>query len=177
MTKNSEFRIAVGLLTLLLTLGILFGGYSVFTVYGIEKPAEKSLTSVEYVSAVSIEKENNIYNIRVKLEPVENLQKTYSNLQQAASQRLAADSYILHITDNRNQRLDQLYTELQPGVQQALARHEFVWLDSELRQKTDELGIEYQLMVDENNIYIHLTDGNFYLYEIVARPDLNNQTM
>lgn len=41
--KNGEFRVVIALLTVALTVAILFGGYSAYNVYGIEKPVKNQL--------------------------------------------------------------------------------------------------------------------------------------
>lgn len=171
MSKSNEYRLAVILLVIILTVAILFGGYSLYTVYGIEKPVEKSLASIHSVSTVQVEKEKDQYTVQVKLGPVDNLQTAYAGMEKAAAHRLAKDSYQFKIVDYRNRRLNDLYGHLQLAVQQAIAKNEFVWLDSLLAQETSELGMQYRLMVDDQHLYVQIQDKNHYLYEIVKRPE------
>lgn len=177
MTRNGDFRILVALMTLILTLGILIGGYSLYTVYGIKKPVENRIAALASVSAVQIEKEKNQYYVEVKLGQVGDLQSVYTSLEEATNHRMAQGNYELKILDHRNDRLTELYGRLQPAIQQAIARQEYVWLDTRLSQETESLGMTYRLLVDEDNLYLQIADGSYYLYEIVERPTSESDDM
>jgi len=174
--KNGEFRVVIALLTVALTVAILFGGYSAYNVYGIEKPVKNQLSSLEPVSEVVITKENQIYDIRVKLSMVDNLQSAYNHIEKTLKQRFAADEYHLQIIDNRNEKLEQLYSDLQPAMQQAAAQSEFVWLNDQLTEKCSQMELKHELGVDEEKIYIQVQDADHYLYEIIARPSISVNT-
>ncbi|MGB4018364.1 MAG: hypothetical protein WBK78_02585 [Syntrophomonadaceae bacterium] len=171
--KNGECRVVIALLTVALTVAILFGGYSAYNVYGIEKPVKNQLSSLEPVSQVVITKEKQIYDIRVQLSMVDNLQSAYNHIEKTLNQRFSGNEYDLQIIDNRNEKLEQLHSELQPAMQQAAAQSEFVWLNDQLNEKCSQMELQHELWVDEERIYIQVQDADHYLYEIIARPDMS----
>lgn len=173
--KNGEFRVVIALLTVALTVAILFGGYSAYNVYGIENPVKNQLSSLEPVSEVAITKENRIHDIRVKLSMVDNLQSVYTHIEKTLKQRFSVDEYDLQIIDNRNEKLEQLYSDLQPAIQQAAAQSEFVWLNDQLSEKCSQMKLKHELWVDEEKIYIQVQDADYYLYEIIARPNIGSK--
>jgi len=171
--KKGELRIVVVLLAMILTVAILFGGYTAYNVYGVEKPLEAKLSDLPAVSSVSMEKEKKGYDIKLQLGAVENLKSAYTQIENTLGQHFKAGDYELQIIDNRNEKLDSFYLQMQPAVQQSAAKCEFVWLDAYLAEKCRELGLTYNLMVDGKNIYIQIVDGPYYLYEVVARADVS----
>jgi len=170
MMKIDELRIAVVLLAMILTVVALFGGYKVYNVYGVEKPVKEQLSALPPVSSVSIDKNKNGYDIEVQLGAVENLQSAYTGIENVLNQRFDNGDYKLNIIDNRNEKLELFYLQIQPAVQQTAAKSEFVWLDGYLDAKCREMGLKHNLMIDEKNIYVHISDGPYNLYDIVARP-------
>ncbi|HQA06454.1 MAG TPA: hypothetical protein PKW25_00135 [Syntrophomonadaceae bacterium] len=174
MMKNGELRIVVVLLAMILTIGILFGGYSVYKVYGVEKPVETKLSALPAVSSVSIDKNKKVYEIKLQLGAVENLQSAYTEIENALNRYFKVNDYQLQIIDNRNEKLELFYLQIQPAVQQTAAKSEFVWLDAYLDEKCSQTGLTYNLMIDEKNIYIQIMDSPYYLYEVVVRPDVSS---
>ncbi|MFY9323316.1 MAG: hypothetical protein WAO72_04135 [Syntrophomonadaceae bacterium] len=177
MMKKGEFRIAIVILTVIFTVAILFGGYSAYKVYAIEKPVKAQLSSLQSVSHVTVDKEKKTYGISMKLESVDNLQSVYNHIEKVLNQRFAEDAYDLQIIDNRNEKLDDFYAKLQPVIQQAAAQSEFVWLDEQLSKKGSEMQLVYDLWVDEQRIYIQIHDGEHYLYVIINRSDINSNSI
>jgi len=171
--KKDGFRIAIAILSVVLTVTILFGGYSAYKVYAIEKPVKSQLSSLQPITEVSMARENKTYEINVKLKSVDNLQSAYSNVERVLNQRFPENAYDLQVIDNSNEKLDDLYSELQPAVQQAAAQSEFVWLDEQLSEKCSQVELKYELWVDEKKIYIQIHDEDHYLYRIINRSDIN----
>lgn len=83
MMKKGEFRIAIVILTVIFTVAILFGGYSAYKVYAIEKPVKAQLSSLQSVSHVTVDKEKKTYGISMKLESVDNLQSVYNHIEKS----------------------------------------------------------------------------------------------
>lgn len=171
--KKGELRIVVVLLAMILTVAILFSGYSVYNVYGVEKPIEAKLSVLPSVSSVSIDKDKNGYEVEVHLGTVENLQSAYIGIKDTLNRHFKDNDYELQIVDNRNDKLELFYLQIQPAVQQTAAKSEFVWLDAYLDEKCTQAGLTYNLMIDGKNIYIQIMDGSHNLYEVVARPDVS----
>jgi len=104
---------------------------------------------------------------------VDNLQSAYNHIEKTLNQRFSGNEYDLQIIDNRNEKLEQLHSELQPAMQQAAAQSEFVWLNDQLNEKCSQMELQHELWVDEERIYIQVQDADHYLYEIIARPGMS----
>lgn len=171
MMKNSEFRIAVAILTLIIVFGLLWGGFTAYKKLAIEEPLTESLQKIEAVSSVSVNKEKN-YTIEVKLKKVEDIQQVYESLITTIEGTLKKDNYNLVIGDSEDETLKDWYKKLQPAIYESLANNEFVKLEETLA-KTVNNDVTYKLFVDEDYLYIQLFKGDSYMYKILARPSAN----
>lgn len=168
--KNSEFRVVIAILALVVMLGLLWGGFTLYNKLGIEEPLTKDLQAIEAISDVSITK-NKIYVIEVKMGKVEDIQNVYGSLITTIESKLGEEDYKLVIIDKENKVLKDLYKKLQPAIYQALANNEFMWLDETLA-KTFKDGVSYNLFVDEKNLYIQLFNDDAYMYKVLPRPSI-----
>lgn len=168
--KNSEFRVVLAILALVVVLGLLWGGFTLYNKLGIEEPLIKDLQAIEAISDVSITK-NKIYVIEVKMGKVEDIQSVYDSLITTIESKLGEEEYKLVIIDKENKVLKDWYKELQPAIYQALANNEFMWLDERLA-KTFKDGVRSNLFVDEKNLYIQLFNDDAYMYKVLPRPSL-----
>ncbi|NLB89142.1 MAG: hypothetical protein GX790_07965 [Syntrophomonadaceae bacterium] len=169
MMKNSEFRIAVAIIALITVFGLLWGGFTLYKKLRVEEPLTKGLREIKAVSSVSVTKDK-VYVIEVKLDKVEDIQSVYQSLIKAIEGTLKENEYELVILDNENKVLKDLYKELQPVIYEGLANNGFVWLDETLAKTVKGDVIIYDLFVDEENLYIQLFNGDYYMYKILPRP-------
>jgi hypothetical protein len=166
MMKNNEIKILRLIITIIVTLGILLGGYNLYQEYMVKKPLAEKLLQVEAVNKVDIKKVNNIYTVQTHLDQVENIQKIYTDLDAIINDGIKGN-YLLEIKDKRNRKLDKFFDDFQPALHQGLAQKEFLWLAQQLEQQGQSQDIKARLLVDNKRIYLQLEDGNSYLYSII----------
>lgn len=167
--KKNEFRVFLSILALIFSLGIFLGGYNLYIKWGLEKPLIKDLSSLSSVQGVSIEKNDQKYELKVKLKKVSNIQEQYKEIEKQVKSGLGNKEYELEIVDRRNDALELLFNQLQPTIYEAVANNRYLWLDEEVARRTAEKKMSYVIFIDEQNLYLQLMDGNAYLYEVINR--------
>ncbi|HZK43607.1 MAG TPA: hypothetical protein VFC73_04895 [Syntrophomonadaceae bacterium] len=167
--KNGEFRLPIAILAFILILGLLLGSFTLYNKLGIVEPLSKKLYLIEAVDEVNIDKDK-LYNIEIKLGKLNDVQKTYQEIITTIETKLDNDAYQLKILDNSNSKLDELLISLQPAIYEALASHQFIWLDEHLNSITEKMEVSHLLFVDDENLYIQLIDADSYIYSILERP-------
>ncbi|MGR6835695.1 hypothetical protein [Syntrophomonas erecta] len=176
MTKNNDFKVIVALLALFMVLAVLLGGYRLYNVFGVEKPLINELSELPSVSHVDISQVNKEYQVQVSLAEVDDLQGQYLNIDTIIKERLGNKPYTLDIKDRPNSKLNRLHAYLQPAIYQALANHEFVWLDQHLAQVVKGEDVKYRMFVDKDRLYLQLNDKENYLYVIAWRESETGKT-
>jgi len=167
--KNKEFRVLFTIVSLILTLGILLGGYSLYKKFGVQEPVIKQLCSNKAIEKASIEKKNQQHLIKIELKKVENIQKQYAEVENIINSKFEPDDYELIIIGKQNKDLEQLFDQLQPAIYEALASNRYLWLSNEIKRQTDEKHMAYRMFVDERYLYIQIEDGDSYIYKIINR--------
>ncbi|HZK01973.1 MAG TPA: hypothetical protein VFC96_03820, partial [Anaerovoracaceae bacterium] len=157
------------LISLILTLGILFGGHNLYMQYAVQKPVLKELYSSGTVKKAEIEKKNKKYIIDVQLNDIDNIQKGYEEVESIINGKYKPDSYELVITGKPNKGLEDLYEQLQPAVYDALANNRYLWLNNEIKKQTDEKGMVSKLFIDERRLYIQVKADDYYFFKIIDR--------
>lgn len=165
--KNNEFKVMISILSLVIALAIFLAGFTLYNKLGIIEPLTNELESIKAVKEVNVIKEND-YTIKVTLNQVNNFDEVYNDIKKIVEKKLNDKPYEIILVDYPNAKLNERYVSLQPAIYQALANHEFVWLNGELAKKTD---ITYTLLIDDNYLYIQLVDGDFYIYKVIKRTE------
>ncbi|HWP96187.1 MAG TPA: hypothetical protein VN426_05005 [Syntrophomonadaceae bacterium] len=177
MPKNSEFRVAMALLALILVLSLSFGSYYLYQRMGMEAPLEKQLLSLNSVEKVKIDNKNQSYDIEITLKKVDDLQVVYKSIQKAVDRALPGKVYDLHIVDRTNTRLQDFLQHLQPAVYESLANNRFMWLDEEIARRAAAQGLHYKLFVDSQHLFLQVEDGDAYAYQVIERSPESSSTV
>lgn len=167
--KNGEYRIYLSIISLIIVLAILLGAYKINEKYFIVGEIENNLAAMSTVKTTSIEKKDGKYEIEMKMEKLDNIQKVYNEIDMLVTEKLKAEDYHLKIKNRPCQKLEDFYYHLQPAIYEALANKQFLWLDQEIAEKSSAAGISSKYFIDNNHIFIQFADGEDYFYQIIDR--------
>ncbi len=165
MMKNSEFKIITAVISLIVTLAILLGGYNLYNKYLVENPLSVQLTTLPTVKRAKVTNVDKEYLIKLQLEQVDNIQDSYTQIESTIKSKIKNDKYKIEIQDTGSKELSHFYNELQPVLYQGLSGQQYLWLDEEIKERSNGKGIESQLYVDEKRVYLQLEDADSYLYK------------
>ena len=165
MMKNSEFKIITAVISLFVTLAILLGGYNLYNKYMVEKPLTTQLAMLPTVKSANIKKIDNEYLIQLQLKQVDNIQDSYNQIEATINRKIKNDKFKIEIQDAGNKQLSQFYNDLQPVLYQGLSGQQYLWLDEQIKERSNNKGIESQLYVDDKRVYLQLEDADSYLYK------------
>lgn len=135
----------------------------------IEEPLKESLLQIEDVEDVGIIKSENGTDFFITLKEVENLSKTYRDIEEILDSTYKDSSYKITLLDQRNLYLESIYEKIHFALMEGervgnyshMSREIFMLLEQESELK------DYQLAVDQKRIYLQLVSENSFLYEIV----------
>ncbi len=175
MPKKNEFKVLLFITAFVITFSLGFGAYYLYSRYNIEKPL---LTQIDKISSVEeswMEKQDNIYTIRITLGRVENLQEKYKQLDEMVREKLGEGQYQIVIDTEDNTILDQVYYDIQPIVYEALANNQYVWMRDEIGRIATQEQLEYKMFIDDNHVYLQFSDGDDYQYYIIDRNGIKHE--
>lgn len=148
-------------------LGLLFGGQWLYNKYVLERPVADALDLPE-VESTKYEEDTN--TVVVKLKEVENLQKTYLDIEDRLKKNNNSRELQIKITDNRNSLLKEAYYQSQFSVHQAIMQGDFIAMHDAIHHIASTYKLDrYAVFIDSNRVYVEFHKDGFNLYEIISR--------
>jgi len=153
-----------------MTLSVLFGAFVAYRHFKLVGPLQSELQSIPGVQMAQIET-GNPSQVKIKLGPVDklanqDLQSTYVKIVGMISGVFSGTNN-LDIVDNQNQELTSAYEiNLRPILLEGIAKGNFVEMIASVEQKAGQEGIQARVTVDVHNIYVQLSKGSNYLYDV-----------
>ncbi|MDD2619098.1 MAG: hypothetical protein PHC92_00290 [Syntrophomonadaceae bacterium] len=170
--KKNEFRVLVSIIALILSLGVFLAAFYFYEEWGIKKPLDNQIKTVELVQKVNINEQGKKYEIKVYLNKSSDIQKSYIEIVKAIESKLGAREYQLVIKDQRNTSLQKLFSQLQPAVYESLANNKYIWLNEEIARQAEKRNMKHNIFIDGEHLFIQIYDGNHFLYEIINRQEI-----
>ena len=93
-----------------------------------------------------------------------------TNLSEAslALQKLS-DNYPIRFLDTDNNALKKVLGQMQFALQQGIAQGDFIEMEQTIRSQAENAGIQLELEIDNDAIYVILNQGDAQLIEVIER--------
>lgn len=159
-----------GVIALVATLLILFGGQTVYHTFAVAKPLDKAFDGIDGVKSVAWENiEGKAVSLQVSLDNAVNLQETYKKIESKAKSVLGQTPLKINISDTRNAELEKVLHEMHFDIQEAIATGRFSAMAETIKNKAANYGVQEQVYIDAQNVYLQLTKGEADLYAVIPR--------
>lgn len=160
-----------GAIALVATLLILFAGQAVWHTFAVAKPLDKAFEGIDGVQSVAWdkEKEDKAVTLRVTLGNTDNLQTTYTTIEERAKSVLGKAVFQITIHDSRSPVLEQVYHQMHYHIQEAALTGHFGEMADKISDIALKAGVESRVSVDAKNIYLQLAKDRVNLYTVVPR--------
>jgi hypothetical protein len=167
-----DLRWPVVLVALVLTVSCIYGVNYWRQQRFIDEPLRESLLNVNGVEDVEInnkKQKNSVTEVSILLQEVEDLSKTYKEIEGILDLAYAQDSYRIVILDKRDSYLESLYNRIHYALMEGERRGNYNNMNKEVSLLLDnETSLKnYHLRVDQKRIYLQLSSEEKYLYEII----------
>jgi len=175
--KIKNMRILKCFLAFIFTLFMLLVGQILWQNYAVNMPLEKSLQSIDGVKNIVWNKNSRIaepIQIEVSLGSVSNIQKTYKEIYQKTGEVLGTKSYNITIKDYRTPELENLYNDINNYVQKAISDGDFPLLAKKTEDIAGQVGVNAEVFVDEQHVYVQLIKEDTSLYMVALRHSNGN---
>lgn len=169
--RNNEFKIAIILLALLITLGLLIGGQKLYNRNLIEKPVINELLKLNYVKSAVMTKEADTYNVKIQIKQPGNIKDEYNEINNLIKTRIKGKQYKIELLDSRNHILVDELQKMELGIYEAIAQNNYLDLEQSLNKMATQDHFVYRLQIDEKRLYLQIASGNHFLYEIFDRSE------
>ncbi|MFZ5596129.1 MAG: hypothetical protein ACOY31_03860 [Bacillota bacterium] len=164
-------KVTVIVLSLLAGLGILLGGQWLYNRYNYERPLSRLLGENGDVISYSINDRGRVPEIDVRLRKVDNLKESYDLIAGQVKEISGGKEFSIKIQDDRDQTLEGIYYYAGLAAYEAMSRGNYIEMEGYVARRAADEGAQARLYVDRDRVYIEITRGDKYLYEVIPRTD------
>lgn len=165
LLKGIKWQIV--LITFAVVLGVLFVGFQLYQNKILPDRISKDISTVEFVKMVTISTDTNKYIIKVKLGEVENLMKTYREIENKVKKYPVKTNILL--IDNPDEKLNNVYYNSQFSIYEGIQKGDYMKMYDTIKEISNKNNVIPHVYIDEKNIYLDLRDNYHYLYKIIPR--------
>lgn len=146
------------------TLAALWFGQVLYERYYVHAPLQEALLQVDGVVAVEITQDQ----VEVKLAQISDLSETFTQIRKVTEASPYQGRII--IKDNPDPRLEATWDKMHLAIYEAASRANFQTMAATVARVAGVGGIDsYAAAVDNDYIYVQLSDGSHYLYRVIPR--------
>jgi len=161
----TRIRFVPILVTAIVTLLVLFGGWEYYQKFNVVDPLTQQLNKIHGVKSSNVVAGTpNV--VSVTLGNVPDLQTTYKNIEQMAQTSLHG-SLQIRISGTPDARLKQEYEDIMPTVMQGMANGNYSEMIQGVTKMTQQAGITSHVTMDSQDIFLQMSDGSKNLYSVI----------
>ena len=146
-----------------LIFGLLLGGKVVYQKKWLDVSLLRQSQQIPGVVSAKIVNNNGLKELDVVTNKLTNLRQA-----SLALQKLAANLPIRFL-DRNNEALKKVFGQMQFALQEGIAQGDFTGMEQKVRILAERAGIQLELEIDNDAIYVILNQGDAQLLEVIER--------
>jgi len=163
------FRLKAIAVSFALGLACLFGGQWLYDHYGYQQSLQQVLDRDPRIAGFRTEEEGDHLLITVQLQSPADLKNTYRTMERKVQNALGNRSFVLQLADKRSPALEKAFYKSHFAIYEALVRGSFRDMEAEINAQAGSVGAEAEVYIDNENVYIALTQGDHFLTTVIPR--------
>jgi hypothetical protein len=166
-----KLRLLPVVITVLLSSGVLFGGWFAYQSFAMEDPFLEKVAAVEGIAGepvVEIQREQAV--VRIALEPGASLREAYRAIVEAGASSLGEREIVVEASNESSEALESWWSGALFDVAQAMETKQYSAIPQRLRELAEADGsMQVKTEMDDTNVYITLVDGPNSKHVILPR--------
>lgn len=146
-----------------LIFGLLLGGKVVYQKKWQDVSVLRQSQQIPGVVSAKIVNNNGLKELDVVTNKITNLRQA-----SLALQKLAANLPIRFL-DRNNEALKKVFGQIQFALQEGIAQGDFTGMEQKVRSQAERVGVQIELEIDNDAIYVILNQGDAQLLEVIER--------
>ena len=146
---------------MVITVIVLVGGQLLWHKFAVAKPLDKGLHQIQGVETVNWQEDgkSGVMSIEITLNKVDNLQKTYREINAAVYRALGRKPFKLILKDNRTPELENEYYQLHFLIQEAIQTGNYSTMAEKVAKQAGTEDIEAKVYVDDGAVFSSIKKG------------------
>lgn len=147
----------------ILIFGLLLGGTFVYQKKWVDVSIMRQSQQIPGVISAKTVQNNGQKEMVVETNHLSNLRQTSQELE-----KLAGNLPIRYL-DRTNDSLNKLFGQMQFALQEGISRGNFTEMEQNVKNQADKAGVQLELEMDNDAIYVVMTQGDAQLIEVIGR--------
>lgn len=165
-----KLRITPIVATAVVACLLLFGGWFAYRQYVVKAPLEKLVQQYEGVNHVQFDITQQQISLKLDLEPGTDLRGLVHYIETDGKSLIGNRTLKWNVENTSSDKLDQLWSEALFPVAEAMENKKYTNIPLTLKQLAgDNESLQVSAEMDDDNVYISLTDGKASKYIILPR--------
>jgi len=161
--KMGKQRLLLMSLVGFLIFGLLLGGKIVYQKKWLDVSVLRQSQQISGVVSAKVVNRNELKELDVVTDKIENLRQTSLSLQKLA------DNHPIRFLDQNNDTLKKVFAQMQFALQEGIALGNFTEMEQRVRIQAETAGVQLELEIDNDAIYLILNQGDAQLLEVIER--------
>ncbi|WP_199614905.1 hypothetical protein [Paenibacillus alkalitolerans] len=168
-----KLRLLPIIITVVVSSAVLFGGWFMYQTVAMEDPLTHAVDSIDGVGDARIEVVRSGAIVRVTLEQGADLRETYRRIKEAGSAVIGERKLTVEVVNEGSESLDRIWAQVMFDVAQAMETKQYTLIPERLNKLVKENNnLKTTTEMDDDNVYITLSDGSSTKYVILPRIPL-----
>ena len=146
-----------------LIFGLLLGGKVVYQKKWQDVSVLRQSQQIPGVVSAKVTNNNGLKELDVVTNKITNLRQASLALQKLA------DNLPIRFLDRSNDALKKVFGQIQFALQEGIAQGDFTGMEQKVRSQAERAGIQLELEIDNDAIYVILNQGEAQLLEVIER--------
>ena len=165
-----KLRLLPVLVSLIITSGVLFGGWFIYHNVALEHPLSGAVRQIPGVTHAAVEIQNDAVNVELKLEPDASLRAVMEQLRKDASALLGERQLNVQVVNESSAELDEWWSLSLFDVAQAMETKQYGDIPRALEERSAQLpGLKTVTEMDEEYVYVRLQKGDESKFILLPR--------
>ena len=164
---SANIRAMPAVLSLLVTLIVLFGGYFAHQWFNLEKPMEKAIQSTPHVTLEALRIKPDEIEIRLRTDENFSLAADYIPLQEKLRSLSGGRELHIRLVDRADAVLEKAWSQMAFGVTEAVVRKRYTRIPETVERAAEAAKVRHEVAMDDRFIYVALHHEGHSLYRVL----------
>lgn len=164
-------KISYFIVSSLITLIVLFSGFYLYQSVVVAKPITEKAKSIPQMEIVKQKMDPMNWELEIQVTKPFPFVEQYPAFRKEIYDHAGDRKVKIRIQDHPNKRLQEVWNDLDLVIQEGLALQKYTMIERELDAKATEAGVIADVSMDNQFLYISMTDQEHFLYRAIPLVD------
>lgn len=165
-----KLRLLPVVLSVIISAGVLFGGWFAYTSFAMENPLSDIIGKVPGVTSSTMKLEKDRVDIEVNLQADANLRTVVERINKDGASIIGKRTVNIQVKDNPSEKLNEWWSKALFEVAQAMETRHYADIPTTLQKYAADMpSMKVESEMDQTYVYIRLTDGDATKFIMLPR--------